>query len=290
MVKEALPSILALPGSHLRYEKPEEIARGYAAKGISVAAARAINGQVLQAVNRQFVMLFDWVEGREAEQRSDPYASQVMGRLLGRMHTDPPNVEGCPEEPLFDPNWRELAEQSKVAKLPFSADLEKRLDLLDEWTAAGELARIRLLTRRIASHRDLTRDNVLWVNAEEPVLIDWEGAGQMNPGFETYATAYGWATNAKDELDALAFEAFFDGYRTAGGIITESHGTLLDARVREEVRWLYWCLLRPLRVEVVDAAAEQKAIDEISRIFQRLDTMHRNREQYLELAERVMYR
>ena len=92
VVKEPLPGILARPAGRDQYEKPEEIGRGYGARGIPVATAHTINGKAVNEVSGQLVMLFDFIEGHPAHSPANPEFARIMGRTLGQMHQDPPQV------------------------------------------------------------------------------------------------------------------------------------------------------------------------------------------------------
>lgn len=56
----------------------------------------------------------------------------------------------------------------------------------------------------VISHRDLDSKNVMW-NQYNPVLIDWESAGYINPMQDLIETAIYWSKNEKGVIDKQRF-------------------------------------------------------------------------------------
>ncbi|MFS1511599.1 phosphotransferase [Chengkuizengella sp. SCS-71B] len=57
-----------------------------------------------------------------------------------------------------------------------------------------------LASNTVISHRDLDSKNVMW-NQDNPVLIDWESAGYINPMQDLIETAIYWSENEIGSID-----------------------------------------------------------------------------------------
>jgi aminoglycoside phosphotransferase (APT) family kinase protein len=155
-----------------------------------------------------------------------------LGRTLATLHTLAYPVSrsvGVPgDPPIPSPAlWLSLTEQGVAA---WAAALSR---------AAPELARLGAKTRPVDpdrlvfSHHDVQPSNVLFdPETGEYALLDWDGAGPIDPGRELASRLYTWHVR-DDHLDADAARRTLRAYRAAGGVAVigeaEAYGGLPDA-------------------------------------------------------------
>ncbi len=124
------------------------------------------------------------------------------------------------------------------------------------------------------SHRDFDPKNVLWVK-DEPHIIDWECAGEIDPMEEVIALAYEWSGFERGEIDATYFSTFIATYQAAGGkIIKERLTQGLQGFIRNYKNWLEFNVQRLH----VNCLPDEKAIAirEISRTEKKLIFLNNN--------------
>jgi thiamine kinase-like enzyme len=125
-----------------------------------------------------------------------------------------------------------------------------------------------LYRHQVLSHRDLDQKNVLWPDAETPLLIDWESAGMINPTVELADVALNWSGVTVGEPDPAAFAAVVAAYRDHGGRLTDEPRDALYAVL---VNWLAW--LRYAASQVITlhgAVAELRRRTELDPVGRRL--------------------
>lgn len=195
---------------------------------------RTVGGNDLADVGGVVVRMASWVDGREPKPE-DPGVAEWLGWALATLHTIGRMVDRSGhtpyDPPVPDPGvWFELAERGVAARRPWGASLLR---------AAPELARLGAKTRPldpdrlVFSHHDVQPSNVLFdPESGEYTLLDWDGAGPIDPGRELASRLYTWHARA-GHLDVPAARRTLRAYRSAGGPASigeaEAYGGLPDA-------------------------------------------------------------
>ena len=105
----------------------------------------------------------------------------------------------------------------------------------------------------VISHRDLDLRNILWDKNDEPVIIDWESCGLINPTSETIDTAWYWA-GGKDYFDKIKYKSFLDTYVEQGGKL-EDYDKSFKAVYKPRFNWLEFNLKR---ITIFDSLDEEE--------------------------------
>jgi thiamine kinase-like enzyme len=134
--------------------------------------------------------------------------------------------------------------------------LQEIIDNLYEWNVRANQSVIRLESELVISHRDLEPKNVIW-SLKDPVIIDWESAGYINPMQDLIETAIYWARDGKGSLDRDRFLAFINGYKMKYGKIQANWEMVLESGYLGKLGWLEYSLKRSLLIECTDEEEQQ---------------------------------
>lgn len=93
---------------------------------------------------------------------------------------------------------------------------ESYLPQLKIWGEKVYLASQKVQADQVISHRDLDCKNILWDADQNPIVIDWESVGWVNPMSELMETALYWSCAEILEFDQVKFISFVESYLEAG--------------------------------------------------------------------------
>ena len=213
------------------------------------------------------MMAFPWVDAFTLPAAAvPPQQAHLMGVLLARLHgcnltaplLKPPSKRFFPAD-----QWQALARRCSEQAFPFAAHLQEILPDLFRWSFWHCQATSILNRTLVISHCDLDQKNVLWLDDASPVLIDWEAAGWTNPTFELVDGALNWSGLVAGEFELASFEAFLDGYLSAGGIFYEQGKNALCGCIGNWLGWLRYNLCRALGDVSHDAEQQALGISEV---------------------------
>lgn len=114
----------------------------------------------------------------------------------------------------------------------------------------------------IISHRDLDPKNVMW-SQDNPIIIDWESAGYINPMQELTETAIYWSENEKGDIDKERFFAFIGEYKNKYGTLQSDWRMVLLNGFLGKLGWLEYNLKRSLWIECTDKEEQQMGTDQV---------------------------
>lgn len=185
---------------------------------IPVAAALDIKGEQIHLLDGEYYMVFDWIEGNSV---FPPYINEKhcerIGDILGKIHKLNSSVDGVePEQEtvkLYD--WDKyllLAKKQISQDRTWLALYEKSINDLKAWNEAVFAVKDILVNHMVISHRDLDPKNVMW-NGMNPILIDWESAGYVNPYQELLEVINYWADDDKGGLVTSYIDALLAAYK-----------------------------------------------------------------------------
>lgn len=213
-VKVLNPEIMKRPAALKNTVDSEKIAVAFRSM-IPVVAALEINGKQVHKLNGSYYMVFDWMEGASVFTPSVTAQNcEAIGHVLGKMHRANIIVDGvAPEEAgvtMFPwDKYRELVERRENEAWAVRYG-DAIMDLM-AWNKAACDAQEDLAKTQVISHRDLDPKNVMWVG-NEPLIIDWEAAGYVNPYQEFLEVANYWADNGSGSLLKGHFDALWNAY------------------------------------------------------------------------------
>ncbi|MDF2718758.1 MAG: aminoglycoside phosphotransferase, partial [Paenibacillus sp.] len=196
-VKALNPQIMVRPTAKQNFINSERIAN-IAVKHIPALPAKQINGSSMQEIDNQFHLVFDWVDGKSLKSNEiDTIHCYRIGAVLADIHrTDFSELglvhDGSYQTQLTD--WKDYLQKGQENNQVWVSLLLEIIDRLYDWNARANNAAGLLASDSVISHRDLDPKNVMW-NQDNPIIIDWEAAGYINPMQELTETAIYWSEN-----------------------------------------------------------------------------------------------
>ncbi|TLS36176.1 phosphotransferase [Pseudalkalibacillus caeni] len=250
-IKILNPQIMKRPDAMNNYINSERIAN-LVSKKVPAAPAKIINGDFILKKDSHFYMVFDWVEGQTLKPAFISCRhSEKIGSLLAAIHrTDfsEINIEEDLENNEQTIDWNYYFHEGQKSNAEWIELMIGNVDKLYEWSSLANKANKLLSSNFVISHRDLDPKNVLWYQ-DNPVLIDWESAGHVNPMHDLVETALYWSEDETGYVDKERFFAFINGYKKINGEIKADWPTVLENGYLGKLGWLEYNLKRSLWIE-----------------------------------------
>lgn len=264
-IKALNPKIMLRPTAMLRYIKSEQIA-DIAANNIPALPAKKFNGEFIHKIDNQFYIVFNWVDGISLK----PYEintshCEKIGSILADIHgTDFSELDVAYEyvdnEPLID--WNYYLQKGKESNAAWVKLLHENIDMLYSWNAQTNKSEKLLASDMVISHRDLDPKNVLW-NENNPLIIDWESAGCINPMQDLTETAFYWSEDEVGNINKERFMAFVSGYKKSRGMLNANWRAILSSGFSGRLGWLEYNLKRSLMIECTDEEEQQMGTTQV---------------------------
>lgn len=251
-VKVLNPEIMKRPVALRNTVNSEKIAA--ALKNlIPVVAALEIAGKQIHELDGAYYMIFDWVEG--ASIFPPMISSQncyAIGDVLGKMHHMNLTIDGM--IPVEDSarmfTWDKYQELLQgYENEAWAIRYQETLTDIKAWNQAVCDAQDVLAQTLVISHRDLDPKNVMW-NGNEPLIIDWEAAGYVNPYQELLEVINYWADDGKGGLLKEHFDALFDAYTQHVKLESVDWDAVFAGSYMGMLGWLEYNVRRALGIEV----------------------------------------
>ena len=231
-----------------------------AAKRVNAVPAKIFNGKIVQEIDGQLYLVFDWIEGNYFEYDAiTPEHSRIMGSVLADIHqTDfsALNLSGevSPRTRLAD--WNGYLQKGQESGAAWVDMLKQNIDMIQEYYAKAVEASNSLTDKNIISHRVLDPHHAIW-QGYTPYLVDWEDAGMVNPLYDFLNTAIHWSDHGS-EKDKGRFLAFAHGYNAKNKLPAVNWQNVLYKRYLEPLDWLEFNLEKSLNC--TDPEEKQTAI------------------------------
>ncbi|EIT87459.1 aminoglycoside phosphotransferase [Fictibacillus macauensis ZFHKF-1] len=265
-IKLLNPQIMLRPKAMQNYINSEKIANFVSTK-IPALPSKKINGGFIQQVDSQFYIVFNWIEGKSLKQDEiDESHCEKIGGILADIHRTDfselaiPNEKSDIEEPT---DWNYYLQKGKENRLEWAEILLNNLDSLYDWNSSAIEASELLSSNMVISHRDLDSKNVMW-HFHNPVLIDWESAGFINPMQDLIETAIYWSKNEKGEINKQRFFTFISGYKKRYGELPSYWKLVLANGYLGKLGWLEYSLKRSLGIECSDKEEQQLGTTQVT--------------------------
>ncbi len=249
---------------------------------LSVVAAMEVQGKQIHELDGSYYMVFPWVEGRSVfpKEINETHCA-AMGDILGRMHRADISVDGVEPEAgeaerfPWDAYLQTAREQKKQniqagQGQNWLPQYEKAVCDIKAWNQAACDAQETLAQTQVLSHRDLDPKNVMW-NGSEPLLIDWEAAGYINPYQEFLEVLNYWADDGEGGLVRSYFEALAKAYGRHMPLAEVPWDAVFAGSFSGMLGWLEYNLKRALGMEASDEAqirlGEEQVIGTIGALY-----------------------
>ena len=243
-------------------EKVSNIAKS---NGIKCISAYEINGELIQSVDNNYFLVFDWFEGKPiTEEELTLDKINKIAKELALLHKidyssikNECNIYYELEEINFEFYLQKITNM-KIKKL--LNDVKDRFSELDKESIKNmEFIKNNL----VISHRDLDLPNILWDKNDKPVIIDWETSGLVNPTLEVIDTAWNWA-GGKDFFDKNKYRSFLDNYIKEGGTLKD-YEKAFKADFKAKLRWFEYNLKRITIFDFLDDEEKKLGENEVIR-------------------------
>ncbi|MDR0914556.1 MAG: phosphotransferase [Oscillospiraceae bacterium] len=151
------------------------------AAGLNGVFPLEFNGKTLHTFEDECFFVYDWYDGYTAQHNAVTTAQlQKMGEMLATVH-----IAGTTPEAL---HFASLQNGSKTTAAKTTLPL-------------------------VASHCDMDIPNVLWSENAQPVILDWELSGLVNPYSELVRTALYWNGYINCSINFAGVEVFARAYK-----------------------------------------------------------------------------
>lgn len=259
-IKLLNPEVMSRENGKKNIELTEKISNIAKLNGIKCIPAHEINGQLIHTIKNYNFLIFDWFEGKPIsdEQLTIEKCNKIAKELALLHRIDFNEVKNeCTKYYELD----EINFDFYIPKVTNKEIITLLNDVRDKFTQLDKesIKCMKMIKDKLViSHRDLDLPNVLWDINEEPVIIDWETSGLVNPTLEAIDTAWNWA-GGKDYFDKNKYQNFLETYVKEGGNL-EDYEIAFKADFKAKLSWFEYNLKRITIFDFLDE--EEKALGE----------------------------
>ncbi len=266
-IKVLNPEVMKRKGAYQNFIQSERISSLAKASGISVSNALLIQGDFIHLFEDNYYMVFEYVDGKTlSDQEITVNHCRKIGKLLAKIHQlEYSNLDlkdNFVEYSRLYP-WEEYTKnvnfQNMTYQELFLKNYRKYNSLLKR---ANERYNESNKTLTVC-HRDLDPKNVLW-NEENPIIIDWESAGLMNPYRELIETALSWSGFSSNHFDEQKFSSIISEY-TKYRKLEHQRYSIICGNLVGRFGWLKYNLERSLGIISKDLEEQKLAEEEVSK-------------------------
>ena len=243
--------------NHIFAETISNIAKD---NGVSCLPAKIIDNTFIQQIDDYYFLVFDWFDGQAISYEELTFEKcKRVAEELSKLHKIDFTKFKDECKAYYDTkevNWNFYLE--KIDNEPLKkllTDNIERFEILDKQAIES----LDIISKNmIISHRDLDIPNILWDEKNNPVIIDWESSGLVNPSMEVIDTAWNWS-GGQEHFDKEKFKLFVDTYKENGGNLND-YAESLKADYKAKFGWLEYNLKRITDIECIDD--EEKKLGE----------------------------
>lgn len=265
-IKALNPRIMLRPVAMQHFINSERIV-SIASNNIPALPAKRFNGTFMQEIDKQFYLVFDWVDGKSLKSSEiNIVHCEKIGTILADIHMTDFSKLGLindvsDNEQSID--WNYYLEKGQENNIVWVDLLLEIIDKLYDWNAQANESAKQLASDMVISHRDLDSKNVMW-SQDNPIIIDWESAGYTNPMQELTETATYWSENELGDIDKERFFAFIGGYKKRYGTLQANWRMVLVNGFLGKLGWLEYSLKRSLWIECTDVEEQKMGTDQVT--------------------------
>lgn len=203
----------------------------------------------LYEIEGNYYMVFEWVSSNSLlPSEVTSYHCEIMGEILAKIHRidfmiNENKVRARPV--LTTTDWNKYTVPEKI----WTADFLQIEPLLTKWEKQVNEAFDHMCKCQIIGHRDMDCKNVLWDENNQPLIIDWEAAGSINPLQELTNVALAWSGAETEDFDQERFKTVVESYVQSGGLIVDDISAALHYEFKGKLDWLEYNMKRSLGME-----------------------------------------
>jgi len=174
-----------------------------------------------------------------------------IGRALGKIHKlYSHNKNENRVEPIEAFPWDKYLELGKMQQAVWLEQLQKNKYKLERWNQYVIEAANLMICYQVLIHRDLDPKNVMW-NQNEPLLIDWEAAGYINPYQELIEVINYWCDDGNGQLIYQFVEGLVNAYKEFYTLKKVPWKTVINSGYGGMLGWLDYNFKRSLGIEAI---------------------------------------
>lgn len=229
----------------------------------------------LHFIDDSYFMVFPWVDAKSIlPEEATTFHCMKIGKILAKIHSI--DFSEVAESEFNTPelnvtNWDSYCGYDTE----WAKELEKIKNYLYEWEKQANYTAEKVFSNQVVSHRDMDCKNVLWNKENEPIVIDWEAAGFINPLQELVEVALAWAGIESDSFNLENFKAIINSYVESEGMIEADVSAVLSFGYTGKLEWLEYNLKRAVGIEAQDKAEIELGIKEVLKTIDALKRYER---------------
>lgn len=256
----------------------------HTAKENGIPAIPAIGDkEFIHPIGDEHYMVFKWVDAKSISpsEVSKEHCTKI-GEILAKLHSiDFTSLYEKVDTPeVITTEWNKYVQvESEILNT-----LEKVVDKIYEWNRVANSSVEIVHKNQIISHRDMDCKNVLWDEKQNPIIIDWEAAGYVNPLQELIDLAFNWGGIETDSFKLENFKNLVESYIKCGGKIQEDIKAVLNFGYKGKLEWLEYNIKRSLGIECSSEEEKQIGIVEVKKTIAAL----RRYEELLPICEEIL--
>lgn len=273
------PFVMQRDTAMKNYAKAEQLESLLEQRNVPILPALSFEGRKMQEIDGEFFYLFDYYSGKILKKEEiTEYHCTEMGKVLAQIHQIEPNHT----DEIFQEkniNWNfYLTEMKKVDNQLYKL-IKEHYSLILESQDNGNRAIRNLSNISTICHNDMDSKNVLW-NGKDFRIIDLECLSYNNPQMELFELALCWSGYENCQIDFKLFQAFIQGYATAGGKMPTDWEILYDCN-NGRLEWLEYNIKRVLGI---DCGEDEKeiGIEQVKETIQHIEYYAKVKKQILE--------
>lgn len=281
-IKHLNPEVMKRKNAKENHIIAERIANSVQENGINCIPAKVFQDGALQEIDGNYFFVFDWFEGKAIDETEITMEHvKKVSTLLAKLHNI--NLKNFREICHLSKDIHEVDWDFYISKLENQTIKELLIynkEKLTELDKNATLCSKEIKNNIVISHRDLDLPNILWDKNINPIIIDWESAGVVNPCEEVIETAWDWS-GGQNFFDIEKFNCFLITYK-------ENHGDLKDIDIDKAIYsnfknksgWLEYNLKRVCGIECLDKEEKELGEKEVIRVINEIFKFYEIMENY----------
>lgn len=265
-IKALNPEVMSRPTAMKNYINSEKIVSVVSNSKIPALPAIQMNGNVIHNVDNQYYLVFPWINGKSLEICDITCEHcKIIGSILADVHSTDfselniDNEISC-ENLVID--WNKYLQMGRESKSVWTDLLYQSLDNFYFLTSCADKGTKTLAADMVISHRDLDSKNIMW-NLGNPIVIDWEAAGYINPLQELTETALCLAGYETGSINKDNFCAVVNSYYDKRDRINIEWKMVLETGFAGKLGWLEYNMKRSLGISCADEEEQKLGTEQV---------------------------